>query len=76
VGLGVARVVHYISYGTPGGEYLPEHRAAMVTGVVDKEAGVVHLCVLNPTGFFFNLNVQYDGSANPKGGTWHWPEFV
>lgn len=29
----VGRIVHYQSYGTPGGEYLPEPRAAIVTEV-------------------------------------------
>jgi len=27
----VGRVVHYVSYGTPGGEYTSQCRAAMVT---------------------------------------------
>lgn len=29
----VGRIVHYKSYGTPGGEYEPECRAAIVTAV-------------------------------------------
>lgn len=29
----VGRIVHYHSYGTPGGEYLPEARAAIITEV-------------------------------------------
>ncbi|WKW87201.1 hypothetical protein SAVBUCKETDAWG_75 [Gordonia phage Savbucketdawg] len=29
----VGRIVHYQSYGTPGGEYLPEPRAAIITEV-------------------------------------------
>lgn len=29
----VGRIVHYVSYGTPGGEYPPACRAAMVTDV-------------------------------------------
>jgi hypothetical protein len=32
----------------------------------------VGLCVLNPTGLFFNRNVPYDKDG--KGGSWHWPE--
>lgn len=74
----VARIVHYRSYGTPGGEYLPECRAAIVTGVVGflepRGEAVVDLCVLNPTGMFFNQNCQY--STDATGGTWHWPERV
>ncbi|QLF84122.1 hypothetical protein KNV15_gp76 [Gordonia phage Jambalaya] len=39
----VGRIVHYQSYGTPGGEYPPEPRAAIITEVnytVDLEAMV------------------------------------
>lgn len=68
----VGRVVHYASYGTPGGEYLPECRAAVVTAV--SEVGSVSLAVLNPTGMFFNVDVAY--GDEPTGGTWHWPERV
>ena len=67
----VGRVVHYRSYGTPGGEFAPECRAAVVTGVVNDTT--VHLAVLNPTGMFFNTNVELGETA---GGTWHWPERV
>lgn len=54
----VGRVVHYVSYGTPGGEYRSECRAAVVTEVapwVHPETNVadVGLCVLNPAGIFF-----------------------
>lgn len=68
----VARMVHYVSYGTPGGEYLPECRAATVTEVHDAET--VSLCVMNPGGLFFNQQVRYDETN--QGGTWHWPERV
>ena len=68
----IGRVVHYVAYGTPGGEYLPEHRAAIITEV--GLGGHAGLCVLNPTGMFFNRDVPY--SEEPKGGTWHWPEYV
>jgi hypothetical protein len=88
----VGRVVHYVSYGTPGGEYGQECRAAIVTEV-SKEHSSSHgelvpkvgLCVLNPTGLFLNQGVQYDGGEPPaevggiigrRGGTWHWPERV
>jgi hypothetical protein len=87
----VGSIVHYVSYGTPGGEYTSQCRAAIVTAVPDILSGGlygkvpdVHLCVLNPEGFFFNQNVQYDDPADhdpgngegPRGGTWHWPEIV
>jgi hypothetical protein len=32
------------------------------------------LCVMNPTGLFFNRHVPYDAGKRP--GTWHWPERV
>lgn len=72
----VGRIVHYVAYGTPGGEF-PSGvcRAAMVTEVErDSNPQLVGLCVLNPTGQFFNRNVPY--SETPKPGTWHWPEKV
>lgn len=66
----IGRIVHYFSYGTPGGEYKNEQRAAIVTGVVDDET--VHLCVLNPTGMFFNMNAK----KGTSGGQWDWPPRV
>lgn len=66
----VGRIVHYQSYGTPGGEHKSEPRAAIITGVVDDET--VHLCVLNPTGQYFNLNVKQGNN----GGQWNWPPRV
>jgi hypothetical protein len=35
----------------------------------------VGLAVLNPTGMFFNRDVQHDQDGK-AGGTWHWPERV
>jgi hypothetical protein len=71
----VGRIVHYVSYGTPGGEYTSQCRAAIVAGVPEEaRLGVLALAVLNPTGLFFNEAAQdEDGKA---GGTWHWPERV
>lgn len=82
----VGRIVHYVSYGTPGGEYQKECRAAIVTEV-PLSAGdpvTIGLCVLNPTGMFFNrTNTRHDGRVADEtllcggldfpGGTWHWP---
>lgn len=74
----IGRIVHYHSYGTPGGEYLPEPRAAIITVVcedtpdlADPEVLHVGLAVLNPTGMFFNQLVPY--SETPKAGHWTWP---
>lgn len=69
----VGRDVHYVSYGTPGGEYPSVCRAAKITDV--HEDNVVSLCVFNPDGLFFNKRVEYDPSG-VRGGTWHWPERV
>jgi len=75
----VGRIVHYVSYGTPGGEYGKECRAAVVTeiGEVFVPEGQpaptgptgtpVGLAVLNPAGMFFNRDVMYnDGSGKPS----------
>ncbi len=80
----VGSIVHYVSYGTPGGEYSRECRAAIITEV---PAGVaspqtIGLCVLNPTGQFFNRTVPFGEGDLPcqanqlTGGTWHWPARV
>lgn len=68
----VGRIVHYVSYGTPGGEYKSECRAAVITAVRDMEPvpehGVpyVDLFVMNPTGIFLNQKCLYDdGSETP-----------
>jgi len=69
----VGRVVHYISYGTPNGEYKPEHRAATIVRVgADDEDQEVGLCIMNPTGLFFNERVK----KGDREGQWHWPERV
>ena len=63
----VGRVVRYVSYGTPGGEYASECRAAVITEVAPAPVtDVVGLCVLNPTGQFFNRAVPFnDGAGKP-----------
>ncbi len=68
----VGRIVHYVAYGTPGGEYPSTERAAIVTEVdePDNEESAVGLCVLNPTGIWFNRHVPFGTAA----GCWHWPE--
>lgn len=72
----IGRIVHYVSYGTPGGEYPSVCRAAVITDVsVLCHREEVSLCVLNPEGLFFNKHVPHD-EAEKSGGTWHWPERV
>ena len=73
----VGRIVHYVSYGTPGGEYTSQCRAAIITAV--HGPFLVDLAVLNPEGMFFNREIthgepRHDGSY--EGGSWHWPERV
>jgi hypothetical protein len=83
----VGRIVHYVSYGTPGGEFHSECRAAIIAAVpklspddaaqknIEQWAEEADLVVFNPTGLFFNLGCvqsEYDH----RGGTWHWPERV
>ena len=74
----VGRIVHYQSYGTPGGEFLPEPRAAVVSEVnADPNPGeLVGLVVLNPTGLFFNRNVKHAENDIPTPGCWNWPPKV
>lgn len=71
----VGRIVHYQSYGTPGGEYLPEPRAAIITEVsAARREGIVALAVLNPNGMFFNPGVPF--AEEPTPGHWNWPPRV
>lgn len=75
----IGRTVHYQSYGTPGGEYGSEPRAAIITAVFngqDEETGdgFVSLAVLNPTGLFFHQAVPY--AETPTPGHWSWPPRV
>lgn len=76
----VGRSVHYVAYGTPGGEFpAGVCRAAVIAQteapspeLISDLSTTVDLCVINPTGLFFNQNVPYDEGKRP--GTWHWPE--
>jgi hypothetical protein len=57
----VGRIVHYVSYGTPGGEY-------------QSESGVPYDDT--PTGVEVAHPVPSERHTGPLGGTWHWPERV
>ncbi len=70
----IGRIVHYQAHGSPDGTHKPAPRAAVITEVTDDST--VSLCVLNPTGFFFNLGCKLDESETPKGGSWRWPPRV
>jgi hypothetical protein len=69
----VGRVVHYVSYGTPGGEFPSVCRAAIIAEATSLPDGTCTLAVLNPSGIFFGA-VVFDENGTP--GTWHWPERV
>lgn len=69
----VGRIVHYQAFGTPGGEFPSVARAAIVAEVHGGDDQEVTVCVLNPSGLFFN-RVKY--SAEPKPGCWNWPPRV
>lgn len=65
----VGRIVHYVPRGYGGEVYAPLHRAAVITEINYRDS--VGVCVLNPTGIFFD-DAVYDPTGTP--GTWHWPE--
>ena len=76
----VGRVVHYVAYylGTPGGEFpAGVCRAAVITEVYEgtpSDPGhpdQIGICVMNPTGLFFNRHIPYNEAKAP--GSWHWP---
>lgn len=81
----IGRRVHYVSFGTPGGEYASECRAAVITAVdtlveyrpgqpeVLSDARGIDLCVFNPSGVFFDHGLLQDEQEH-RPGTWHWPE--
>lgn len=72
----VGAIIHYVSYGTPGGEYGSVCRAAMITAsppvrtaTVDQQPNVA-LVVFNPTGTFHNTDVPHDpGNVDPTDDT-------
>lgn len=70
----VGRIVHYVSYGTPG-EYAGECHAAVVTRADGVPPDRVALCVMSPSGLFFSEAAEHDEDGRSS-GTWHWPERV
>lgn len=72
----VGRIVHYQSHGSPNGQHKSEPRAAIITAVREDVSGkdpqgCVDLCVLNPTGMYFDRATPH--SPEPKPGCWSWP---
>lgn len=76
----IGQIVHYVSYGTPGGEHKKACRTAIITQVVDPAgeagSGIVGLAVLNPGGIFFDQECPHVDAEHMLGGSWHWPEQV
>jgi hypothetical protein len=85
----VGRICHYVSRGSADGAFPSVCRAAVIAEVVDTShlpanplpehresypMEPVRLCVLNPSGIFFDECDRCDAGDIP--GTWHWPEWV
>lgn len=71
----VGSIVHYVAFGTPGGEYQPgAARPAIITSVIDAEKGLITAAIFQVEGIFFRnaeKPLLYDEKRAP--GTWHWP---
>ncbi|WP_063039701.1 hypothetical protein [Nocardia pseudovaccinii] len=70
----IGRIVHYQSYGTPGGEHPSEPLAAIVTSVDDR--GRVGLAVFYDNGISHKADVPYSWADEPEPGHWSWPPRV
>lgn len=73
----VGRIVHYQSHGSPNGQHKSEPRAAIITATYPDDpqsAPRVDLCVLNPTGMYFDRGTGF--SETPQAGFWTWPPHV
>lgn len=75
----VGRIVHYQSHGSPNGQHKSEPRAVVITRVYEAPEGsidaptsmLVDLCVLNPTGMYFDQKTPF--AETPTAGHWSWP---
>lgn len=81
----IGRIVHYQSYGTPGGEHLPEPQAAIITKVHQVPPSsegavtardVVDLFVIYPNGTSHKAGVLHSYDDAPTPGMWNWPRLV
>lgn len=66
----IGRVVHYQSYGTPGGEHAPAPQAAMVTAV---DGHLVSLTVFGEHSVSHETDVPHAENDEPAAGCWNWP---
>lgn len=78
----IGRIVHYQARGSADGKFAPEPRAAIVTAVPEllseqpntgpeDYVKAADLCVVNPSGMFFDREVPY--AETPTPGHWSWP---
>lgn len=79
----IGRIVWYQRHGSPNGQHKAEPSPAIITKVIDAGAGVVDLCVFNPTGMYFDVGTKHDPMDVPNRdasdwspGTWRWPPRV
>ncbi|WP_043654390.1 hypothetical protein [Nocardia thailandica] len=68
----ISRDVHYQTFGTPGGEHLPEPVAAKVTHVYGDDT--VDLFVIYRNGTSHKERVPF--AETPTPGHWNWPPRV
>jgi hypothetical protein len=76
----IGRIVLYQRHGSPNGQHKAEPSPAVVTRVLDADAGVVDLFVMNPTGVYFDVGTKHDPCDAPDRdcsdwtpGHWRWP---
>jgi hypothetical protein len=78
----IGRIVLYQRHGSPNGQHRAEPSPAIITAIVDAEEGVVDLCVLNPSGIYFDRATKHDPVDEPNAdgswtpGYWRWPPRV
>lgn len=67
-GLAIGRIVHFVGIN-------PDHSAAIVTRVVDKEKGIVNLTVFHDLEDELSVRneVPYQ-EEKTNAHSWHWPE--
>jgi hypothetical protein len=76
----VGRIVHFQTYGTPGGEHPSEPIAAVITAVHDNFGTDKHpetrvdLFALYPNGTSHKTNIPF--AEEPTPGHWNWPPRV
>lgn len=66
-GLVIGRIVHYVTTNSK------ETCAAIVTGVVDQDAGTVNVMVFSDLAGNAVQARNKPFSENSEPGTWHWP---